>query len=109
MSHRDRRGRPRYRIQYAEQARTHLRALTARDRATVIDRVEVQLGFEPKRETRNRKPIEENPLGADFELRIGDLRVYYEVQKRPELIVSVLAVGVKERDRVRFGDEEVEL
>ena len=44
-----------------------------------------------------------------WELRIGDLRVYYEVKDDPERIVVVKAIGVKERNRVLIGGEEVEL
>ena len=49
-----------------------------------------------------------NPV-APWELRIGSLRVYYEVQEEPELVVSILAIGVKQRNRVRIGKEVVEL
>ena len=49
-----------------------------------------------------------NPL-APWELRIGDLRVYYDIQEKPEPVVMVLAVGVKYRNRVRIGDQEVKL
>jgi hypothetical protein len=49
-----------------------------------------------------------NPV-APWELRIGNLRVYYDVQDAPEAVVSVLAVGVKERNQVRIGNEVVEL
>jgi len=43
-----------------------------------------------------------NPI-APWELRIGTLRVYYEVGEDPEPRVKILAVGVKERERVRIG------
>jgi mRNA-degrading endonuclease RelE of RelBE toxin-antitoxin system len=46
---------------------------------------------------------------APWELRIGDLRVYYEVNDDPERIVVVKAIGVKERNRVLIGGEKVEL
>jgi hypothetical protein len=49
-----------------------------------------------------------NPV-APWELRISNLRVYYEVRDDPKRLVVVKAVGVKERDRVRIGREEVEL
>ena len=49
-----------------------------------------------------------NPL-AVWELRIGDLRVYYDVESDPEPTVVIRAVGVKIRDRVRIGGEEFEL
>ena len=104
--HRDK-GR-RYRIDYAESTREHLRALTARDRAAVVDGIDERLSFEPAVETRNRKRMEENPLDASFELRLGALRVYYEVDNDAQ-VVSVLAVGIKDRNRMLIGGEEVEL
>jgi hypothetical protein len=48
-----------------------------------------------------------NPV-APWELRIGILRVYYDVEANPP-IVYVRAVGIKVRDRVRIGGEEIEL
>ena len=44
-----------------------------------------------------------NPI-APWELRIGDLRVYYEVAAA-EAAVRILAVGVKDRNIVRIGKE----
>lgn len=49
-----------------------------------------------------------NPV-APWELRIGTLRVYYDVQEEPEQVVKVRAVGVKYRNRLRIGDEVIEL
>lgn len=43
-----------------------------------------------------------------FELRIGELRVYYEVDDARR-VVEIRAVGVKKRDRVFIGGEEIEL
>jgi hypothetical protein len=49
-----------------------------------------------------------NPV-APWELRIGSLRVYYDVEHKPARVVYIRAVGVKERDRVRIGKEVIEL
>ena len=49
-----------------------------------------------------------NPI-APWELRIGHLRVYYEVREDPEATVFVLAVGIKERNLVRIGGELIDL
>jgi hypothetical protein len=49
-----------------------------------------------------------NPL-APWELRLGDLRVYYDVVEEPEQLVIVLAVGRKIRSQVQVGDEVVDL
>ena len=46
---------------------------------------------------------------APWELRIGDLRVYYELSDEPQPTVTVLAIGIKERDLVRIGGERIKL
>ena len=97
-----------YHIEYSPDAEDHLRALTARQRAIVLDTVDEQLAYQPTVETRNRKPMRPNPL-APWELRIGNLRVYYDVEEDPEPVVYIRAVGVKERNRVRIGREVIEL
>ena len=74
----------------------------------MINAVERQLLDQPTVETRNRKPMRPNPI-APWELRIGQLRVYYEVEEEPGQRVNILAVGIKERNRVRIGRKIVEL
>ena len=49
-----------------------------------------------------------NPV-APWELRIGSLRVYYEAEEHPDPNVRILAIGVKERSRVRIGKDFIEL
>lgn len=49
-----------------------------------------------------------NPV-APWELRIGDLRVYYDIEKEPETVVLILAVGRKEHNRVHIGGEVIDL
>ncbi|NCO32344.1 MAG: hypothetical protein AUJ92_15825 [Armatimonadetes bacterium CG2_30_59_28] len=95
-------------IEYSPEAEEHLRALTARQQTIILDEVEVQLLHQPTVETRNRKPMRPNPL-APWELRIGDLRVYYDVETEPEAKVIVLAIGIKERNRVLIGGKVLEL
>ena len=97
-----------YQIEYSPASEEHLRVLTARQRSTDFDAVDRQLAHQPLVETRNRKPIRPNPI-APWELRIGNLRVYYDVVDQPEAHVLVVAVGKKIRNRVIIGDEEVEL
>lgn len=97
-----------YTIEYSPETLDHLRALTARQRTTVLEAVDIQLMYEPTVETRNRKPMRPNPL-APWELRIGDLRVYYDVEEAPEPKVLIRAIGIKERNRVRIGRKEIEL
>lgn len=74
----------------------------------IFDAVEEQLSYQPAVETRNRKPMRPNPL-APWELRIGELRVYYDVEETPKPLVLIRAIGVKERNRVLIGNEEFKL
>jgi mRNA-degrading endonuclease RelE of RelBE toxin-antitoxin system len=97
-----------YKIEYSPDVLDHLQALTARQRRTLLDAAELQLSYEPNIETRNRKRMRPNAL-APWELRVGNLRVYYDIQEDPESVVVVLAMGVKVRNRVFIGGKEFEL
>ena len=97
-----------YRIRYSPSAEDHLRGLTARQRSIVLETVDRHLVHQPTLETRNRKPMRPNPL-APWVLRVGGLRVYYDVEEAPQRVVRVRALGVKLRNRVRCGREEYQL
>lgn len=97
-----------YSIEYSPLTEEHFRALTLRQQRIVLDGVDRQLTHEPTVETRNRKPMRPNPI-APWELRIGELRVYYDIEETPEPVVLIRAVGVKERNRVRIGKDVIEL
>ena len=85
-----------YRIDYSPEAVDHMESLAARQSATVLDVVVRNLTHEPTVPARQRKVLRANAV-APWELRIGDLRVYYEVKDDAEWVVVVKAVGVKER------------
>jgi mRNA-degrading endonuclease RelE of RelBE toxin-antitoxin system len=97
-----------YRIEYSPDVEHHFRVLTSYQRNAVLDAVERHVVHQPTVETRNRKPMRPNPI-APWELRIGSLRVYYDVEEKPELKVAVRAVGVKQRNRVRIGKEVLDI
>lgn len=97
-----------YTIEYSPETDGHLRILTARQRMMVFDTVDRQLAYQPAVETRNRRPMRPNPV-APWELRIGKLRVYYGVAETPEPRVFIRAVGIKHRNRVLIGGEEIQL
>lgn len=98
----------RFRIVFAAAVESHLRALCAADRARVLDVVERQLGDEPLRETRNRKPLRPNPL-APWELRVGSLRVFYEICSDSPETVRIVAVGKKRGNVLRIGGKEIKI
>lgn len=97
-----------YTVEFAESVEDHLGALTARDRTAAVAAIERQLTHEPLEETRNRKPLRPNPV-APWELRVGDLRVFYEVTGAGTGVVRILAVGRKQRNVLTIGGKEIRL
>lgn len=73
--------------------------------------IEDQLSHQPDRESRNRKPMEPPaPFSAAWELRCGSqnrFRVFYDVHPA-ERTVEIVAIGVKEGNRLIIGKEEFE-
>ena len=96
-----------YRILYSPDAEGHLRSLPRHAQVKVLDSALQQLAHEPLSETRNRRPMRPDPV-APWELRIGRLRVYYDVLE-DSAEVRILAVGVKDRNQVRIGGEVIDL
>ena len=96
-----------YRIAFSRTSLSHLRAFTAREQRIIRDALIEQLSYEPNVQTRNRKEMRPNLL-AVWELRIGDFRVYYDVDEG-ESIVDIRAIGIKEGNQIRIGGEIVEL
>jgi mRNA-degrading endonuclease RelE of RelBE toxin-antitoxin system len=97
-----------YEVRFAASVEGHLQGMTAGQTARVFRAIEIQLTREPLKETRNRKPLRPNPI-APWELRVGALRVFYDVVEEPSPTVHVLAIGVKDRDVLRVGGQEVHL
>jgi len=97
-----------YRIEYSPETEKHFRVLTALQQSIVLDTVERQLQYQPTLETRNRKPMRPNPI-APWELRIGTLRVYYDIEDEPEHIVYIRAIGIKKRNIVKIVKEVIKL
>jgi mRNA-degrading endonuclease RelE of RelBE toxin-antitoxin system len=96
-----------YRIEYSDAALEHLNWLTKRQQVTVLSAVLDQLKNEPNKPTRNRKPLRPNALGR-WELRVGDIRVFYEIQEDSQ-IVDVRAIGMKKGNVLYVAGEVVKL
>jgi mRNA-degrading endonuclease RelE of RelBE toxin-antitoxin system len=99
-----------YRIILEDAALEHLRSLSAGLRAKLAAALHSQLVHEPVVETRNRKRMDPDRrmYVAPWELRVGQLRVYYAVKEEAALVV-VTKIGIKDRDRVIIGGERFEL
>jgi mRNA-degrading endonuclease RelE of RelBE toxin-antitoxin system len=97
-----------HRIELTREARRHFAQLDARRRATLRDTLLRQLVDEPTVETKRRKRLRPNSL-ATWRLRIGEIRVYYDVLGDEPPVVVIKAIGIKVRNRVVIGGEEIDL
>ena len=98
----------RFEIRYTPEAFDHLRSLSKAKQTMVLDSVDEQLQHQPNLETRKRKVLRPNPL-APWELRLGEVRVFYEVIETPTPVVMIKAVGVKENNDLFVGGERIDL
>jgi len=90
----------------------HLAAIELKYHSLIRAGVEEQLRYEPAMATRDRKPLE-RPVasGARWELPLGPdnrFRVFYRVDAEQRQI-RILAIAVKDGNRVFIAGEEVEL
>lgn len=98
-----------FEIAFTRTAADHVRSYRKFEQKIILDAVDEQLTHELTAETRNRKRVGENDL-SDWELRVGDFRVFYDVVIEEERgIVKIKAVGHKQHNVLRIGDREVPL
>jgi len=101
-----------YKLIYAPQVRRHLKAIEPKYYSLIRTEIEVQLKFEPTVETSNRKPLKRPAeFEGEWELLIGydnRFRVFYGVAIEHHEVL-ILAIGVKEGNRLFIGGEEVRL
>jgi len=95
-------------IEYSPDAVDHLGTLSKRDQQKVVDQIDLHLTHQPTLATRNRKKLRPNLL-AEWELRVGEFRVYYVVRDSPTPLVWIIAIGKKVGNRVFIGGKEVTL
>lgn len=92
-----------FRITITEVAETHLRALSTREQRTVETAIVARLRENPTSPTRAIKRLRPNPF-AEYELRVGDLRVLYNVENDTEVVL--LLIGRKSGNKLIVGNEE---
>lgn len=101
-----------YHLTYDTEISRQLRSIERKYHALIQENIEGQLTYEPGVKTGNRKPLERPvTFGARWELRFGPnnrFRAYYRIVE-PDREVRILAIGVKEREKVMIGGEEYDL
>ena len=94
-------------IEFTPEAVEDIRLLRKYDQQQILAAIESQLAHQPTGETRNRKQLRPNQL-AEWELRIGEFRVFYDVDVENAL-VKVEAIGHKQGNKLFVRGEEYEL
>lgn len=102
---------PKYSVLFAPEAVEHLDTIDSKYHSRIRETINEQLTHTPTEETRNRKPMEQPaPFGAAWELRCGRdnrFRVFYDADSATRE-VHVLAIGVKDHNRLLIGGEVYE-
>jgi mRNA interferase RelE/StbE len=93
-----------YGVLLAPHAVEDLRRLRAYDRARVRRELE-KLGLQPKTVGRSRIKRLPGMRKPQYRLRVGDVRVFYDVVEAPEPTVEVLAIVSKKEAATWLGRE----
>jgi mRNA-degrading endonuclease RelE of RelBE toxin-antitoxin system len=98
-----------FNILYAPIVKVHLKSIEPKFYSLIEESIESQLRYEPDTETKNRKPLR-RPIafGAQWEVRFGSgnsFRVFYKVNRQDHQ-VEILAIGIKQGNRLYIGGQE---
>ena len=103
--------RRKFELIFAPETVEHIGAIESQHHSLIRTKIEKQLRIAPDTPTRNRKRLETPaPFDATWELRFGSdnrFRVLYEIDEVRKT-VNILAIGIKDRNRLLIGGEEFE-
>ena len=93
-----------FEIILAPEAAAALKALPARVRATVRDGLEAHLRHEPARVSRSRIKRLNGLRQPQYRLRIGEVRIFYDIVASTVEILAIVAKSEAERWLRQFGE-----
>jgi mRNA-degrading endonuclease RelE of RelBE toxin-antitoxin system len=96
-----------FQIELTIEAVDDLKSFRKYDQQRVVSVIDSQLSTQATTPSRNRKLLRVNTL-AEWELRAGDFRVFYDVDA-PQAIVTIKAIGEKKGDALIIRGEVFEL
>ena len=98
---------------FSPDARRQLSQLRVFDRRRITDAIRQQLlEADPNEQTRNKFALDPPADCADYELRVGNLRVFYRVEEEETedaMRIIVALIGRKVRNKLFVDGEEFEL
>ena len=93
-------------IVLAPEAVEDLRRLTANIRATVRTALETHLRHEPEKRSRSRIKRLQGLLRPQYRLRVGEVRVFYDVSGTTVEVLAVVAKSEADTWLAQFGSPE---
>jgi mRNA-degrading endonuclease RelE of RelBE toxin-antitoxin system len=96
-----------FKITYSEDVADDISGMRANQRSKILDQIELQLRYEPNRETRNRKilvglipPWEY--VEPVWELKVDEYRIFYDID---ELTSSVIIRAIRHKPPHKTTEE----
>jgi mRNA-degrading endonuclease RelE of RelBE toxin-antitoxin system len=80
-----------YEIRYSSEAIDQLKGLRAFDRTAILDQIEQVLAVNPMTESKARVKRLREPAPTQYRLRVGEFRVFYDVEQDTVLIIQILS------------------
>jgi mRNA-degrading endonuclease RelE of RelBE toxin-antitoxin system len=96
----------RFEILLAPEAVEDLRSLKAKLRAAVREALEEHLRYEPEKVSRSRIKRLRGLSRPQYRLRVGEVRVFYEVAGDTVEVLAIVAKSEAESWLARFGSAE---
>jgi mRNA-degrading endonuclease RelE of RelBE toxin-antitoxin system len=96
-----------YTVEYTQIAEDDLHYFNKSTRNWITDQINIHLVDEPQVITRKKKKLKPN-LIADWELRVGEYRVFYDITTTGKMVI-IKSVGKKEHNELFIRGKEVNL
>ena len=87
----------RFRIIFAPEAAQDFRALSARERGMVRDGINAHLGTQPDKVSKSRIKRLRGLEQPQYRLRIGDVRVYYDLERHEVQVLGIVSKADSEK------------
>jgi mRNA interferase RelE/StbE len=97
-----------YRVVFTQEARADYRDLPARTRAEVGDAINRHLLHEPTRVSRSRIKRLRGTRRPQYRLRIGDVRVFYDVREGEVEVLAIVGKSEASEWLRRIGEYDEE-
>ncbi|MFH0341600.1 MAG: type II toxin-antitoxin system RelE/ParE family toxin [Chromatiales bacterium] len=94
-----------YKLEFTASALSDFGYFKKAEQTFALDNIEASLRHESLAETRRRKPLRPNDLSA-WELRVGDFRVFYDVEEDEKVLLNQ-GGGFQKTQRALYPRSEV--